>query len=266
MSDSIEKMPHPSYGDCNTLGPDGACSECYRLVVESWADGGGDDGSEPLSPLAEKVAAKLAAQVPASEGDTVCISHPDLAQVEALANRMDTSDGWRFEHEDGRIFVEESNAKGRDPVVGDWLGFDEDIVFVTRQTGPRSYDVIEHPKRAEIMATMLEGPMETGWARANQINRTYAASRTPPVVLPVICTRCGGVNGPIEMDAHLDPSRCIRELHRHVEKARRMREQRDEARKLVRRLCSTLAHHARPGAQAAITRWDAETAEKDSAT
>jgi len=141
------------------------------------------------------------------------------------------SEDFRFKHEDGRVFIEDGDGKGRDPVVGDWLGFDEDVVFVTKQTGPRSFDVIEHPMLLEMHCAMFDGPVETGMVRANKINRDYAATRTPPIHIVVTCRQCGESDGAIEMDEHVDPKRCLRACHLEFERQRlafsAMRRERD---------------------------------------
>lgn len=88
---------------------------------------------------------------------------------------------YRFHHSDGRVFEEDGAASGREPVVGDWLGFEEDVLLVTAVRGARAFDVIPHPKADEITAAMLDTdvPRAQAWENARQVAYSVAVPAIP---------------------------------------------------------------------------------------
>lgn len=58
------------------------------------------------------------------------------------------------------------------------------------------------------------------------------------------CDRCGGTEGKIDRGAHVAPDQCIRALQRQMAKTlgiiNGLREERDEARELVERVCDAV--------------------------
>lgn len=110
--------------------------------------------------------------------------HHRIPEVEALGGYLPARSGLGFRyvlhHEDGREFHIGGARPHRELFVGEWAGFDEDIVLIVGRRSDTEFDTIEHPMAAEIRTAMLGigVPPDEAMEHADRIARRLCVFRS----------------------------------------------------------------------------------------
>ena len=85
---------------------------------------------------------------------------------------------FKFHNEDDRTFEEDDFRRA--PEIGEWVGFDDDLLLIVGHHSAHEFYTVNHPMAVQMRAAMLdiEVPREAAWKNVQRIHREHFAGFT----------------------------------------------------------------------------------------